>query len=103
MKFQGMEVVVEHWAHKMLREMLTSGGTASTVTEERQDKRPQCDWPVREKKDGVETVRQCKSEEKIYTVKGRGKWTGRERNTPICEKHILDAWKTWNVDSADPL
>jgi hypothetical protein len=71
---------------------------------ERQDKRPSCGWPVIEKlSTGSTTSHPCGSEDRVFNVKGRGQHTGLPRETPVCEKHLLDAWKSWNVDSADPM
>jgi len=71
---------------------------------ERQDKRPSCAWPIPQKLDNGGTVNKpCGSEERVYNVKGSGSYTGRPRETPVCQKHLTDAWKTWNVDSAQPL
>jgi hypothetical protein len=64
-----------------------------------QDKRPTCDWPVTQ--DGQS--RPCGSENRVYEVHGRGRYTGMPRKTPVCEKHLSDAWKVWNVDSAQPI
>ena len=68
---------------------------------ETQAKRPSCAWPV--KKEGYQYPQPCGSEERVFTVKGSGNHTGRPRQTPICEKHLPEAWKAWNVDSAEPL
>jgi|SRR6516225_8796443 hypothetical protein len=71
---------------------------------ERQDKRPSCGWPIIETNAGGGTsAHPCGSEQNVFNVKGRGKYVGRARETPVCEKHLLDAWKSWNVDSAEPL
>jgi hypothetical protein len=72
---------------------------------ERIDKRPSCGWPVEQMSDDGKVVgrRPCGSEERVFNVKGHGKNIGRSRETPICEKHLPDAWKTWDVDSAEPL
>jgi hypothetical protein len=72
---------------------------------ERQDKRPSCAWPVDRKDDAGKVTGQkpCGSEDRVYSVKGNGIYTGRARETPICEKHLPDVWKAWNVDSATPL
>jgi hypothetical protein len=70
---------------------------------ERQDKRPSCAWPVERKVSGGIERKSCGSEERVFNVKGHGKYMGRPRETPICEKHLPEAWKAWNVDSATPL
>jgi hypothetical protein len=72
---------------------------------ERQEKRPSCGWPVPKRDESGKQVgtRDCGSEERVYNVKGWGGWTGRPRETPICEKHLPGAWKKWKVDSATPV
>ena len=76
----------------------------SGATTERQDKRPSCAWPVKTRNSlGSEVEKACGSEERIFNVQGKGRYTGRERQTPVCGKHLQDAWKAWNVDSAQPL
>jgi hypothetical protein len=65
-------------------------------------KGPTCGYTVREKKGDVETIKKCASPEVIWNVTGRGVW-GREKETPVCGKHIEKAWKEWNVDSAVPI
>lgn len=67
--------------------------------EEKPDKRPKCDFKVTQK-DG--SRQPCGSEEKIYDVVGRGPW-GNQKKTPVCGKHLEEAWKKWNVDSAQPI
>jgi hypothetical protein len=66
---------------------------------ERQEKRPSCGWPVAQQAGGTKP---CGSEERIFNVTGKGLYTGRTRETPVCEKHLVEAWKQWNVDSANP-
>jgi hypothetical protein len=75
----------------------------SGVESEREDKRPSCGWPITEHSQGASSTRQCGSEDRVYSVKGRGRFTDRPRETPICAKHLNEAWKKWNVDSAVPL
>lgn len=72
---------------------------------EQQEKRPACGWPVPKIDESRKQVgtRDCGSEERVYNVQGRGLWTGRPRATKVCEKHLPDAWKKWNVDSAVPV
>jgi hypothetical protein len=70
--------------------------------QEKPDQRPKCKWPVITKKDGVETRKDCGSEDRIYTVRGQGLHTGRARETPICQDHLEKAWKAWNVNDAQP-
>jgi len=73
---------------------------------ERQEKRPSCGWPVPKTDDSGKPAgtRDCGSEERVYSVKGSGKYTGRPRQSNICEKHLLDAWKAWpGVQEALPL
>ena len=60
---------------------------------------PSCKWPVKENK----SMNPCGSTEKIFNVKGSGKYTGRPRETPICNKHLPDAIKHWNFDVAEPI
>jgi hypothetical protein len=72
---------------------------------EHQDKRPSCAWPI-EKKNEKGTpigIQACGSEERVYNVKGRGKYINRPRETPICEKHLPEAWKAWKVEEAVPI
>jgi hypothetical protein len=84
--------------------MIHGGPIISGVQEERQDKRPQCEWPVKRKTDSGGTIEKpCGSEERVFNVKGNGQYTGRPRETPICERHLQDAWRTWHVDSATQL
>ena len=86
--------------------MLAHGNPViSGVQTEQQDKRPVCDWPVaKTNAQGKQIgIKPCGSEERVYNVGGRGLWTGRPRDTPICEKHLPEAWKKWNVDSAVPV
>lgn len=70
---------------------------------ERQAKRPACAWPIVEKIQSGSLHKRCGSEERVFNVKGQGSYTGRLRETPVCAKHLPDAWKAWNVDSANPL
>jgi hypothetical protein len=71
---------------------------------ERQGKRPSCGWPVPRTDDQGKTIgaKACGSEERVYNVKGHGQNTGQPRETPVCEKHLPEAWKAWDVDSAQP-
>lgn len=62
---------------------------------ERADERPRCNYPLDNGK--------CGSEDGLFKVKGNGRWTGRQRETPVCRKHLNDAWRTWTVDSAEPM
>jgi hypothetical protein len=66
-------------------------------------KRPACSWPITEQKEGKSSTRQCGSEERVFNVKGRGGYTGRPRETPVCDKHLPEAWKKWNVEEAHPV
>jgi len=76
----------------------------SGVTSEQQDKRSKCAWPIPGKLAGGSTHgKPCGSEDRVFNVKGSGRYTGRPRETPICEKHLPEAWKAWSVDSAEPL
>jgi hypothetical protein len=70
---------------------------------EQTDKRPKCDWPVPAEPNPAKNggTRPCGSEERVYNVKGHGRW-GWAKKTPVCEKHLPEAWKKWNVDSAEP-
>jgi len=71
---------------------------------ERQDKRPSCAWPVEKKQaSGSITSKPCGSEERVFNVKGQGRYTGRPRETPVCEKHLPEAIKSWNWDEAVPI
>ncbi len=72
---------------------------------EREDKRPACGWPVPRTDDQGKRIgtKDCGSEDRVYAVKGKGQYTDRPRETPVCEKHLPDAWKAWNVDSADKI
>lgn len=68
------------------------------------DNRPKCKWKITEKlADGGTNSRECGSEERIYSVKGKGLYSGRERDTPVCKEHLGDAWHKWNVEKADPV
>jgi hypothetical protein len=72
---------------------------------ERQDKRPACGWPLPRTDDKGKQIgtKDCGSEERVYNVMGKGLYTGQKRETPVCEKHLPDAWKKWDVDSAQPV
>lgn len=63
---------------------------------------PRCGYTVRTKVDVGHKVEKCNSPEVIWNVTGHGRY-GSEKKTPVCEKHIQDAWRTWNVDSAEPI
>lgn len=67
------------------------------------DKRPKCGWPMPGGPDPAKNTGTvpCGSEERVFNVKGRGRW-GYPKETPVCEKHLPEAWKRWNVDSAEP-
>jgi len=85
-------------------EVVVSLNVFATIQEEKPDKRPKCGWKITEKlADGGTTRKECGSEERVFNVSGQGRITGRSRETPICEKHLKDAWKEWNVDSAQPI
>jgi len=85
--------------------MIHGDPNISGVKGERQDKRPSCAWPIPQKlaSGGTTTSKPCGSEERVFNVKGSGQYTGRPRETQVCEKHLPDAWKAWNVDTAQPL
>ena len=72
---------------------------------ERREKRPSCGWPVPVKVNGIPagSTQPCGSEDRVFTIKGQGRYTGQTRETPICARHVPDAWKAWKVDSATPL
>lgn len=73
---------------------------------EQNDKRPSCGWPIEESVPGApghKVTKPCGSEAEIFKVKGRGLHTGRPRESDVCKKHLSDAWRKWNVDSADPI
>jgi hypothetical protein len=70
---------------------------------ERIDKGPSCTWPITMQKDGKSSTRHCGSEERLFNVKGRGGYTGRPRETPVCDKHLPEAWKRWKVEEAQPI
>jgi hypothetical protein len=67
---------------------------------ERQDKRPACGYKVQQA-DG--SSKECGSEDRVYEVSGHSRTWNTPRKTPVCEKHLPDAWKKWNVDSATPV
>lgn len=74
------------------------------VTEEKPDTRPKCGYKVEVKLASGGTTRQpCGSEDGLRQVTGNSPSTGRELKTPVCEKHRLDAWRTWNVTGEDPI
>jgi hypothetical protein len=68
---------------------------------EQVENRPKCDYPVTTTKDNVETTGPCKSEENIFTVKGRSPVAGRPLETDVCGKHLTEAWGKWKVESAE--
>ncbi len=73
---------------------------------EKPDERPKCIWPIPAPKnaDGSGSGKApCGSEDRLFNIKGNGGYTGRERNSPVCGKHLTDALKKWNYDSAVPL
>jgi hypothetical protein len=72
---------------------------------ERIDKRPSCGWPVLKTDDSGKPAgtRDCGSEDGVYKVAGKGRWTGRPRESNICEKHLPEAIKKWNWDTAVPV
>jgi hypothetical protein len=72
---------------------------------EQQDKRPACTWPVTKIDEAGKAIgrRDCGSQRRVYNITGKGLWTGRARETPVCEKHLPDAWRKWNVDGAVPV
>lgn len=66
--------------------------------------RPKCDWQITQKDaDGKTSTRKCDSEERVFVVKGKGLYTGRSRETKVCRRHLEDAMKKWNYDTADPI
>lgn len=78
---------------------------------EQVDKGRACDWPVtrREtlpntvtgKPEETETTGPCGNRKRLYEVSYRmGDLSTKD---DICERHLLDAWKKWNVDSAAPI
>lgn len=68
---------------------------------EKPNSRPKCGWKVEEKHaSGGTSTRPCGSEEGLYSVRGYGRFTGRTRETPVCERHILKAWESWRVEEA---
>jgi hypothetical protein len=76
----------------------------SGATTEQKGKRSSCSWPIPQKLvSGGTTSKPCGSEERLFNVKGSGKYTSRPRDTPVCAKHLPEAWKAWGVDSANPI
>ena len=86
--------------------MIHGDPNISGVQEERQDKWPQCAWPVKKTVDTqagqVVGPRPCGSEEGVFNVKGSDQYTSRPRETPVCGKQLPEAWKAWRVDSTEP-
>jgi hypothetical protein len=62
------------------------------------EKRPECVWPVK----SDDKTKPCGSQEKVYEVRGQGKWTGRPRNSNICDRHLMDALRDWKWEHIDP-
>lgn len=77
-------------------------GVESVPDKPHQGERPTCGYTVREKVNGVETVKQCKSPEVTWNITGHGRY-GAAKQTPVCDRHIEKAWKEWAVDSAVPI
>ena len=69
------------------------------------EKRPSCGYKVKSTKPNAipGTMEPCGSEDQIFNVKGQGKYGGGHRETPVCRKHLDDAIRDWNYDSADPI
>ena len=67
------------------------------ANQESVNQRPKCEYKVATPTGRVP----CGSENQIFDVKGRGRYGG-VKDTPVCAKHLPEAWKTWNVDSAQP-
>ena len=65
---------------------------------------PKCRYTVREKKDGVETAKQCNSPDVVWNVTGYRKYTRQERTDPVCGPHYdNNVWKEWDVKSAEKI
>lgn len=63
-----------------------------------------CKWPVKDSSSGNgSSTKPCGAQEKLFNVKGSGKYTGRPRETPICQKHLPNSIKEWSFDSAEPI
>ncbi len=73
----------------------------AAVATENVEKRPSCGYSVKnpapEARGGTIP---CGSQQDLYSVKGTGTH-GWLRETPVCGKHINDAWKNWKVESAE--
>lgn len=66
-------------------------------------KGPRCGYTVREKKDGVQTVKKCDSPEVTWDITGKNSWGG-VKKTPVCGPHYEKAWKEWDrIDHADKI
>jgi len=76
----------------------------SGVQEEKPDARPKCGYKIEEKlADGGSTRRPCGSEDRVFNVSGNGTYSGRERTTPVCGKHLGEVWRDWQVREAIPV
>jgi hypothetical protein len=71
--------------------------------QEKADQRPRCKFKVTETiKDGGQRERECGSEDRVFNVTGRGKLSGMPKSTPVCAKHLEEAWRKWDVEGAEP-
>jgi hypothetical protein len=70
---------------------------------DQKDQRPSCGYKVERKNEKGEPVREnCGSEDRLFTVKGKGKYSGAPRATRVCAKHRPNVWKEWEVEEAVP-
>ena len=74
-------------------------------TENTSNSRQKCVWRVKQFDSKGKAIggQPCGSEERIFEVKGRGKYIGRPRSSPICQKHLPDAIREWDYDTAVPI
>jgi hypothetical protein len=73
------------------------------MNEERKGNRPSCGYKVTTKDEkGVERYQRCGSEDGLLEIRGKGKYAGTPRTTPVCREHIERALKEWTWDEAVP-
>jgi hypothetical protein len=72
-------------------------GIAGAVAMEQKEKRPTCAWLM------PQTRKLCGSDEHLFSTQGNDAETGYPFEAPVCSKHLLEAWRTWGIDSAAPL
>lgn len=46
--------------------------------------------------------KRCGSEDNIHIVKGKSRTYGKDMETPICQRHVIDAHKNYNYETIEP-